>query len=139
MTNTHMQILLIGPLVFCEMGDRISGKRALVIATEPAELESYCDEQELEYPSLMPTQDRWQDVIYAVDDGEARVRIIPREMDVVAVSTLAGYTVYVQDGEVTTFCPSSKTTNYIKTVVETYGCLKVLAIHPADAGPLLIN
>jgi hypothetical protein len=139
MTNTHTEILLIGPLVFAELEDRSSGKKALVIANEPAELEDYCDKQDVEYPSLMPTEDRWQAPIYAVDDGEARVRIMPRAMDVVAVSTLAGYTLYVQDGKVTTFCPSTKTTDYIKEVVETYGCLKVLGIHPADAGSLLIN
>ena len=72
MTNNYKQILLIGPIVFAELEDRISGKTALVIANEPAALEKYCDEQEVEYPSLMPTQDRWQDPIYAVDDGDVR-------------------------------------------------------------------
>ena len=72
MKEDKVQVLLIGPIVFSETEDRISGKKALIIASNQAELEEYCDEQEAEFPSLMPTQTRWRGDIFAVDEGEAR-------------------------------------------------------------------
>ena len=135
MTNNYNQILLIGPIVFAELEDRISGKTALVIANEPAALEKYCDEQEVEYPSLMPTQDRWHGLIYVVDDGQVKSKIILSDMDVIGMGAISSYAVHVHDGAATAVCPSYKTAGDIKALLERGGRLKVISVLPGDAAP----
>ncbi len=128
MTSGRLEILLLGPLVFIDLEDRLRNKTTLVISSNPDSLELYCGEKEEEFPSLMPVQDRWHGDIMAVDEGQIQMKSLSPEVGMSSSAEFVRYIVFFKDWAILAVCLSTKSKEEIRKVLEYNGLPEVLEI-----------
>jgi hypothetical protein len=128
----ELQIVLVGPLVFIELEDKLRSTTTLVIASNPESLEAYCDAKEKEYPSLMPTQDRWNGATMELEDGQIQMKSLPPEIRLSCSTDTAKYLVRFRDWAILAICLSTMSQAEIREVLRSNGLPEVVDIQPED-------
>lgn len=133
MKGDHLDILLIGPLVFSEIEDHLRNTTTLVITSNPDSLEAFCDAKEQEFPSLMPTQTRWHGDMMALDEGQIQMKSLASEVSMSSSAEIVRYIVFFKDWAILAVCLSSKSLEEMKAVLRENRFPEVVSIQPEGA------
>jgi hypothetical protein len=136
--DNRLHILLIGPIVFSEVEDKLRSTTTLVVSSNGESLEAYCDAKENDLPSLMPTQVRWRGAIMELGDGRVQMKSLPPEIGLSCSADTAKYLVRFRDWAMLAICLSTMSQAEIKEVLQRNGLPEALDIQPEDtpgAGP----
>jgi hypothetical protein len=132
-SSGSLEIVLVGPLVFSEIKDNLRATTTLVISSDPASLEAYCDGKEQEFPSLMPTQERWQGEMMVLDEGKIQIKALPAEVGLSMSSEFVRYLVFFKGWAILAVCLSTKSQEEIRSVLRDNGLPDVLSMQAEDA------
>lgn len=122
-------VLLVGPLTFGQIHDRLENVTRFFIGGDSEDCDEYCDEQERGTPSLMPAQDRWEITESVLDEMQIACQRLPERM--ATATSMQRYVVRFEQGGALLVCQKMKDEKELRRILEANG-IPVVEIIPEE-------
>jgi hypothetical protein len=128
-----LPLLLIGPLVFCELADKYLGTTTFVVTDDARKFNAYCASEVEKNPAFMLKDQRWDGMVQEVEAGHTYWRILKPEVALSTSDDISKSLIFFSDFALLGIHSADLNTDDIRYAAENDNLPRIIKILPEGA------